>query len=106
VVISKSHKLLYEHFNARQLKISSPQAVDGVEEIWTQQLFIHHSVPPTHRPKSLWYLHFSPTEFTVWLLSQNICTLCFNDASKWNLGVVLLGGVILGPRGSLESSYS
>jgi hypothetical protein len=52
-------------------------------------------IPQAHNLS--WHLHISGHEFEEWKHSQMLHILCFDGASKGNLGVTGVGGVLFSP---------
>lgn len=57
-------------------------------------------------PRSIWKLHIPAFDFQQWIVSQQSYILYFDGASKGNLKVSSVGGVILDPRGNIETRFT
>jgi hypothetical protein len=80
--------------------------VDVVEGAWLNWLQIKSSICSSPKVRPRWQLHIPSTEFKKWLELQDHHTLCFDGASKGNLGVAGARGVSYGSRGELELSFA
>lgn len=98
--------LISEHFNTKCLNISIPRDLDCQETIQFQQFPLQVVTSAQTRHRASWQLHLSHIEFIEWQQSQSSHTLYFDGASKHNLRVARAGGVLFGPRGNMENTYS
>jgi hypothetical protein len=104
-VVAKDLGFILEHFNTRGIKSMQPNVLDHWEKNWMERFPINTAACNFVHIGSAWQLQLSASNFPHWIKDQAHHSLCFDGASKGNLGATGAGGVLYDRRGQIESTY-
>jgi len=95
-----------EYLSSQRFKVMGKNHLAKEEEKWMKKVNLTSNHYPKLPQKSCWQLQFSHRDFNLWLTLQVGHVLCFDGASKDNLGEVGVGGVLYRPRGKRLLDFS